>query len=615
MSAHAAGSERGLVALATGTLLQTLARLYPWPVDPSTELVRSLGYLDTDVRAETVVRAGYGAAVVCGVLGVVVAGVAVGSLGALGSLGSPTSLGLVGSVALASAGLAAHGVHRAPVLAASARRTRALGATAGLVGRAVLRLRIDPTAERAARFAARTGEGPLADSLAEHVRRATGTPQSGFDGFAREWSEWFPALDRSVALLTASASAPDDERARSLDRALSAVLDGTRERMATFAAEIRGPATAVYAFGVLLPLALVGVLPAARVAGVPVSLPVVVVLYDVLLPLALVAAAGWLLLRRPVAFPPPRVSRSHPDVPTRPWRALVAGAVAAAAGWLVGSTLVGWAGAVASVGGGVGVALAVRFYPVKAVRDHVRAVESSLPDALYLVGRRVAEGTAVETALVHAGDEVGGATGDLLDDAVRVQRTLRVGVRDAFLGRHGALSNVPSDRARGMAAFLALAATQGKPAGSAIVAMADQLESLREVDREARQELAAVTSTLANTAAVFAPLVGGATVTLADRMGSVDAGGEGGRLGGSATSAATSASADSLAAAADPLATGALGTAVGVYVLVLAAVLTALAVGLEHGVDLALVGYRVGLALLAATTTYLTAVVAAGLLV
>lgn len=574
--------------------LPALARLYPWAVDPSTELTRSIGYLEADLHAERVVRAGYGAAVVLGVVGAVLGSLVTGSVGVAVAL------------ALAVGAVTAHSVHRAPVLAASARRTRALGATSGLVGRAVLRMRIDPTSERAARFAARTGDGPLADSLGSHVRRAAGSPQSGFDGFAREWREWFPALDRSVALLTASAAAPDDERAQSLDRALSAVLDGTRDRMARFASEIRGPATAVYAFGVLLPLALVGVLPAARVAGVPVSLSLVVAIYDVLLPLGLVGAAGWLLLRRPVAFPPPRVSRDHPAVPDRPWRAVLAGVGAAVVGWLAGSALVGWGGPVAAVGFGFGTALTVWYRPIRLVRDHVRAVERALPDALYLVGRRVADGTAVETALVRASDEVGGATGDLLRDAVRTQRNLRVGVRAAFLGRHGALSDVPSDRAHGMAAFLSLAATQGRPAGDAIVAMADQLESLRAVDREARQELAAVTETLANTAALFAPLVGGATVTLADRMASVDS-------GGASRSVASTTSA--LGSAVEPLATGALGTAIGSYVLVLAAVLTALAVGLEHGVDRALVGYRVGLALLAATTTYLTAVVAAGLLV
>lgn len=579
-----------------GTVSAALARLYPWPVDPSTELRRSLGYLGSDVAAATVVRAGYGAAAVAALGGLLVAT----------TLGGPVLVAV--SCALALALGVAHGVHRLPVFLANARRTRAVGAVTGLVGRAVLRMRLEPTAERAARFAARTGDGPLADSLGDHVQRATGTPESGFDGFAREWREWFPALDRAVALLTASAVASGDERGRSLDRALSAVLDGTRRQMSTFAGEIRGPATALYAFGVLLPLALVGVLPAARVAGVPVSLPLFVALYDVLLPLSILAACGWLLVRRPVAFPPPHVGRGHPDVPTRPWREVVASTVAAGGGWLVGSTFVSWAGPLAAVGFGSGTALAVRYRPVKSVRDRVRAVESGLPDALYLVGRRVAEGTAVETALARASEETTDATGDLLADAARVQRSLRVGVRAAFFGRYGVLGDVPSDRVRGTAGLLALAATQGAPAGSAIVAMADQLDSLQEVEREARQELTAITGTLANTAALFAPLVGGATVTLADRMAAADG------AGGSTPEAAT-AGASTLTGGGDALVTSALGTAVGVYVLLLAVLLTTLAVGLEHGLDRALVGYRVGLALLAATTTYLVAIVAAGLLV
>lgn len=587
-------------------ILALLARLYPWSVDPSAELARSLGYLGSDVRSATIVRAGYGGAVITAVVVFVAASVLSGSESA------PAAV----ACALAAALATAHAIHRGPVLLSNARRTRALGATTGLLGRAVLRMRIDPTAERAARFAARTGDGPLADSLGEHVRRAEGTPQSGFDGFAAEWRDWFPALDRTVALLAASAVAPADERGRSLDRALSAVLDGTRKRMATFAGEIRGPATGVYAFGVLLPLALVGVLPAARVAGVPVSLPVFVALYDFLLPAAILVACGWILLRRPVAFPPPRVARDHPNVPDRRWLEFAAGAGAAACGWFACSTLVAWAGPIAALGTGAGTFLVVRYRPVKIVRDRVRAVEEGLPDALYLVGRRISEGTAVETALVRASEEVTGATGRMLADAVRVQRSLRVGVRAAFLGRYGALSNVPSDRARGTAGLLALAATQGKPAGGAIVAMADQLESLQTVEREARQELAAVTGTLANTAALFAPLVGGATVTLSDRMAAADTGTR------SAGSAATTVSATSttstvptasLATGADALTTSALGTAVGAYVLLLAALLTVFAVGLEQGLDRALVGYRVGLALLAATTTYFTSVVAAGL--
>ncbi|MFC4552775.1 hypothetical protein [Halorussus sp. GCM10023401] len=233
---------------------------------------------------------------------------------------------------------------------------------------------------------------------------------------------------------------------------------------------------------------------------------------------------------------------------------------------------------------------------MKEIRDHARAVEENLTDALYLVGRRVGEGRAVEAAVADAAAEVPGETGEVLADAAGVQRRLRVGVRDAFLGEHGALADVPNPQARSVAELLAVAGREGRPAGRPAVAMADHVDDLRGVEREARRELAQVTGTLRNTAAVFAPLVGGATVALAD-----------------STAAKSTISAGTTPAFGDPLPTAALGVAVGAYVLLLAAVLTALATGLERGLDRALVGYRVGLAVLSAAATYLAAFVAAGL--
>jgi hypothetical protein len=261
---------------------------------------------------------------------------------------------------------------------------------------------------------------------------------------------------------------------------------------------------------------------------------------------------------------------------------VVAGGVAAA---LVGR----WAVPVAAAGAGLGVALVVRFRPTKRVRDRVREAESALPDLLRAVGRRVARGEAVESALADAGTRLDGETGRLVAEAVDRQRRLGATVREAFLGPHGALAATPSRRFRGTAALLSLAAREGAPAGEALAATGDHLEDLRRVEREGRRELASVTGTLANTAALFGPLVGGATVALAAGVNG-DVGAVGGR----------------------PLPVAALGPAVGAYVLLLAATLTALATGLERGLDRALVGYRVGLALATATTVYLLAVVVAG---
>jgi len=102
-----------------------------------------------------------------------------------------------------------------------------------------------------------------------------------------------------------------------------------------------------------------------------------------------------------------------------------------------------------------------------------------------------------------------------------------------------------------------------------------------------------VTGTLGTTAAAFGPLIAGTTVALADAMG-------GRTLGTAASGGGTN-------AAASALPTPGLGLAIGAYVLLLSAALTALATGLERGFDRAVVGYRVGQALCAATAVFLGA--------
>lgn len=564
----------------TTAALAWLARRHPGAVEPRDDLVRALAFLEVDVAAETLVRAGSVAALSLFAL----------ALAVLAAV-TPAAVALPGAAAVGAGTLLAS--RRLPVIAADLRRTRALGAASAVLGRAALRMRIEASPERAASFAARTGDGPLSRSLAGHVRRARGTPTSGLGDFAAEWSDWFPALERASAQVEVAAAAEGDDRARALDRALEAVRDETRDRLASFASSIRGPVTGLYAFGVLLPLALLGVLPAARVAGLDVGVAHLVVLYDVLLPFGLVAGGVDLLTRRPVAFPPPRIARSHPDVPDARWPAVGVAVAVGVTSWLSAAALVGdWAGPLAGAGGGLGALLVTLFRPFTSVRDDVRAVEAGLDDAVAFVGRRVTDGVAVETAIGEAGETLPGRTGEVFTEATGVKRRLQIGVREAFLGDHGALTTVPSPRARGAAGLLALAATEGRPAGAALLATADHLAALRRVERDGRRQLSSVTDTLSNTAALFGPLVAGATVALVARM----------RSGGGGTLESG-------------LAPSEVGVAIGWYTLLLAVLLTGLATALEHGLDRALVGYRVGLAMLSATVTFLTAVVAAGLLV
>jgi len=187
--------------------------------------------------------------------------------------------------------------------------------------------------------------------------------------------------------------------------------------------------------------------------------------------------------------------------------------------------------------------------------------------------------------------------------AARVERRLRVDLRESLLGPQGALADVPSSRARGAAALLSTAAEEGEPAGRAVTSMADHLDELERVEREARRELARVTGTLRHTAAVFGPLVAGATVAVAGRLDV-----EGG-IGPAAPGATET------AAGAASLPVGGLGLSIGVYVLFLATVLSALSTGLRRGLDPVLVGYRVGWTLLSATAVFLVTLRVASALV
>jgi len=589
--AHGARASR--VAAACGLL----AALAPVAVDAGEELRGALGDLGVPVGAETLVRAGYGA------------GVVVALAGFLAGAGLGLSVLVLAPVALAVVVAVAHAVHELPGALVAVRKRRALGRAPDLVARIALRLHVEPALEPAVAFAADATDDPLADALGAHAQRS-GRLDRALAAFADAHADAAPGLRRACHLLASATDAPDGDRARRIDRAFAAVLDGTRDRLRTYTTNLGGPVNALYAFGVLLPLALVAVLPAAGAAGLPASLPVVVAVYDVALPLVLVGATAWVLANRPVAFPPPRVPRDHPAVPSRRWPALAVGALAGAtvAGGvlaLAGGTELGvalpvaelvprWVAPVLGVAVGVGVASHRLAAAAGDVRDRALAVEDGLVDAAYAVGRRVADGDAVEDALA-AGADVPGATGEAFADAVGVQRRLGVGTRAAFLGEHGAVAALPSQRTRAVVDLLALAAAQGAPAGEAVVAVADHLEDLAAVERACRDDLAAVTGTLRSTGRGFGPLVGGATVSLAGSLAAP------GSLLGDAPSTGI-----------DP---AALGLAVGAYVLALATILAVLAVVLEAGLDRVAVGREVAAALPMAGAAFAAGVVLTNALV
>jgi Flp pilus assembly protein TadB len=544
-------------------------------------LDRQLAELDSPLNSELLV-------------GVSVASVVIGGLGSLvvALVQQLPSLPLIAAIWVLVTSILA-GILGFPSMRIQMRRARALGGAPDLLSLAVLRLRVSATPEGAAAFAASHGDGPLARDLARTVQEAAGRPESGWERLATSWADRLPELRRAVSLLLAATETDGHDRDRLLDTALEAVLNGTHDRMAGFATALHGPTTAIYAFGVVLPLAFVGALPTLRAAGINVGLVALAAVYDGMLPLALLGASLWLVSHRPVAFAPAPVPREHPALPPRGRRLFLAVPAVAAVGYLLSAAVFPrWAPPVVTAGLLVGSGLVVWYRPAVALREETRALETAFPDALTIVAQGLGRGLAPEVAIATVAERLPGPAGATFGDATRISRRRGVDPEAAFLGEDGALRNHSSPRLRSGVALLMLTAREGAAGATVLVSLAEHLQALQSIETRVRRELGTVVGTLRSTAWCFSPLIGGTTVALASRIDGVAIG------VGSAT-----------------LPTAGLATVVGVYVLLLAAILAGLATGHQRGPDRAAIGLQAGFALVSASLMYPLSVYAADLLV
>ncbi|MFB6085357.1 MAG: secretion system protein [Halodesulfurarchaeum sp.] len=469
------------------------------------------------------------------------------------------------------------------------RRRRAVGTGPDLLAFAILQLTLTPSLERAADFATDAVDGRLSRTLVAH-RLATVSGERAFSAFATEWAQYDQSLQRAVTLMAVAMDAPERRRRETLESALDAVLEGARERVVEFSAAIRGPAMGIYAFGVMLPLALVGLLPVLASSGGGVSTLALGIIYDLLIPVGLIGCALWLWGRRPAvtdtAFDVGLLDRARSPVYT-----FGAGVFGAALAGLPAHLLApDWSIPIVAIGVGLGTALIVGLQPVLEEVDRLDRLEARLPDALSIVGQRLGEGEPVETSIASVADRFDGPLGDLFVRARTRQARSGEPMEAVFLGVDGLLNDVPSQRVRVGLSLTMTAGEYGGSGGETLHAVGTYLAELLDVERAARRNLSQTTSTLRQTAVVFAPAIAGVTVALATGMKAVDGSGQ-------------------------PLDVAALGQVIGIYVLLLGAVLPSLSVVLARGFDPVRMGFQSGIALLVGAIVYPLSFVAARTLV
>jgi len=133
--------------------------------------------------------------------------------------------------------------------------------------------------------------------------------------FADLWGRNSEYFKRSLHLIKSSTAEPDEaQRVITLNRALDISLEGTESLMESFAAKLKTPSYVLYSIFILIPLALVALLPAVTVVGMKPEITDLVLLYDFVFPVLAAVYSEYILMQRPVAFIPRHIPDSHPDL-------------------------------------------------------------------------------------------------------------------------------------------------------------------------------------------------------------------------------------------------------------------------------------------------------------
>jgi len=153
----------------------------------------------------------------------------------------------------------------------------------------IMSMKLVPNLEHAVLFAARNSERPLATDLKKLTWDLNLRIYSSMDdallSFADLWGRNSEYFKRSLHLIKSSTAEPDEaQRVITLHRALDISLEGTESLMEAFAEKLKTPSYVLYSIFILIPLALVALLPAVTVVGMKPEIADMVLLYDFIFP-------------------------------------------------------------------------------------------------------------------------------------------------------------------------------------------------------------------------------------------------------------------------------------------------------------------------------------------
>ena len=431
-------------------------------------------------------------------------------------------------------------------------KIHSLGDIPEILSYVVMYLKLVPNLENSVKFAASESNTSLSFDLKKMLWDMEIRIYHGVDdaltNFATQWGRWSEYFKRALHLIRSSIQEKEEaSRNVTLNRALDVALDGTKDMMNKFANKLHQPAMVIYSIGIMIPLALVAMLPAAGLVGMKITIFQVFFLYNIILPTFVFLYTRKILLTRPATFNPPNIPKNHPDIYkiNKKRRFIIAfsmGFILTIPGLIFllmpyffssssSNKIISFLVSPNGLNSFFPVTLFIIwgftamisiycisvYRPYKRIRDEIKDMETEFSDALYILGKRISEEKSPEESFIYTANTMQGSSISKVFAKTGYNLTaMHSNLRDSmFNDEYGSLKYVYSNRIKAiMLLFVEGIQKSQKAVSVSIIKIADHLKELQSIEKKIKDMLFNLTSTLRSTVAVFAPLIGGVTLSI-----------------------------------------------------------------------------------------------------
>jgi hypothetical protein len=400
-------------------------------------------------------------------------------------------------------------------------------------------MKVRPNLEHAVKYAATNLKGPLSVDLRRllwdvYVGNFVSVGDA-LDSFGEKWKRENEEFTESLSIIKTAFNESSERMDKMFGEAVNCMLDGTKDRMKSYARGLRTPVTVINALGFLLPIIGLMFLPLLAVFLTESFKPTFLAIgYCVILPGIVYWVMTTSLQKRPYTFHQPDVSkhlkfRKEKQTGLIIISILIPLLIIGASYYFLSKPATGLAekfsfsqlmfSLLITIGVAAGIIIYCIFSTIKKIktREEIVQVERELGEVLFLLGNQLNRGIPIENALKEIKPKIkdlkiAGMFDIILNNIKSFGMDFE---RAVFDEEHGAINYYPSTLiAAVMKAVVEISRSGMRALSNAMISIASYLKDMHGVEENLYEILDEPTSSMEMQSTLLAPISSGVIVAL-----------------------------------------------------------------------------------------------------